>query len=962
VSTTKSKGKKPKATKATAKAAPKRKEPSAAPSAPRVLTPPDPSVPRSSTPPTKAPLTVAVTGDADPSLPDAPKVADGADLSFAWLVRDHGADWEDWRSYIATYLNTVDAGLADRFQALRLFCLRYLLALKLPPSPTWFVDRRTAVPEVFPAIHAKKTRSTLSANNYISDFIDWLLVTHYSLPDDYGRPVVSPEYHNPVPRMKHGRGSNHSESVHSALPYAYLTRLREILAPGAHFRDWTWAQQALGIKVDEDGNSQSGRSATTGDWFEVDPSLIDPDDMDCVWRTRKLGQRVDPVTRKVTARNLTVTEIWSPTRSVALLTKLHVPLRNSQVRWLDSGEADTWRYQTTGRDGPERGHPAPGEPWPVDWVLNTGPLAEGDERHPVQRGVFRRIEDREFRTRSTGLFVNTNKTADADVDGDDKGYLIPWQKDDLLYWLEKLRNWQAKYNPIDAPVAWSTLEKKHLSSVKSAAALARYADTCFLFRDAAATGEGRSKPIHNSSMDNLWYLLLKALQDEERAKGTAYTDGRPIQFVKDRPEGCKLHSFSTTLFPLHSLRVSLLTCLALDGEVPLPVLSKLVAGHARLIMTIYYQKVTPYRVSELLVEAQKRMQEGSPESVRRFLAEESFRTLAERLVMLDQASFRSALGEEPGDRVPAGWMPVPIGWCLAGGNTSPSEVNAQLPGCYNGGGKLQGGTHGIHSPVHGGPRNCVACRWLVTGPQYLAALCARANEIALQLSDASQVLIGLEQQATALRREAYQVERRGELWTRAQELSDLVARYERQASVVDSHGTTLAYAWRLIIRCLRVAADSDGKALVATGQAADVQLALREVDSRMLQIHRVCMDAEIQPDIEPGEALFVRSQWIDAALDRDGHHPVMFSLTKDQQLKIGNRLLDDLGEQHNPDDPELGREEVLLAIEHGDSLAELGLYGATMESLNAIAAEPTVHVGSHVTQRRSTLGSLSEEK
>ncbi|MCP5478200.1 MAG: integrase family protein, partial [Rhodanobacteraceae bacterium] len=950
MSTTKSKGKKPKATKATAKAAPKRKEPSAAPSAPRVLTPPDPSVPRSSTPPTKAPLTVAVTGDADPSLPDAPKVADGADLSFAWLVRDHGADWEDWRSYIATYLNTVDAGLADRFQALRLFCLRYLLALKLPPSPTWFVDRRTAVPEVFPAIHAKKTRSTLSANNYISDFIDWLLVTHYSLPDDYGRPVVSPEYHNPVPRMKHGRGSNHSESVHSALPYAYLTRLREILAPGAHFRDWTWAQQALGIKVDEDGNSQSGRSATTGDWFEVDPSLIDPDDMDCVWRTRKLGQRVDPVTRKVTARNLTVTEIWSPTRSVALLTKLHVPLRNSQVRWLDSGEADTWRYQTTGRDGPERGHPAPGEPWPVDWVLNTGPLAEGDERHPVQRGVFRRIEDREFRTRSTGLFVNTNKTADADVDGDDKGYLIPWQKDDLLYWLEKLRNWQAKYNPIDAPVAWSTLEKKHLSSVKSAAALARYADTCFLFRDAAATGEGRSKPIHNSSMDNLWYLLLKALQDEERAKGTAYTDGRPIQFVKDRPEGCKLHSFSTTLFPLHSLRVSLLTCLALDGEVPLPVLSKLVAGHARLIMTIYYQKVTPYRVSELLVEAQKRMQEGSPESVRRFLAEESFRTLAERLVMLDQASFRSALGEEPGDRVPAGWMPVPIGWCLAGGNTSPSEVNAQLPGCYNGGGKLQGGTHGIHSPVHGGPRNCVACRWLVTGPQYLAALCARANEIALQLSDASQVLIGLEQQATALRREAYQVERRGELWTRAQELSDLVARYERQASVVDSHGTTLAYAWRLIIRCLRVAADSDGKALVATGQAADVQLALREVDSRMLQIHRVCMDAEIQPDIEPGEALFVRSQWIDAALDRDGHHPVMFSLTKDQQLKIGNRLLDDLGEQHNPDDPELGREEVLLAIEHGDSLAELGLYGATMESLNAIAAEPTVHVGSHVTQ------------
>ena len=956
MSTAKSKGKKPKATKATAKAAPKRKEPSAAPSAPRVLTPPNPNVPRSSAPPKEAQLTVALTGDTDPSLPDAPKVADGQDLSFAWLVRDHGAQWEEWRSHIATYLNTVDVALGVRIRALRLFCLSYLLALKLPPSPTWFVERRTAVPEVFSAICAVKARWTFRVNNYISDFIDWLLITHYSLPDDYGRPVVSPEYHNPVSRMKHGRGSNHSESVRSALPYAYLTRLHEILAPGAHFRDWTWAQQALGIKVDEDGNLQStgGRIA---DWFEVDPSLIDPNDPDCVWRTRKLLRRLDPVTRKVIATNLTVTEVWSPVRSVALLTKLHVPLRSSQVRWLDSGEADTWRYQTTGRDGPERGHPAPGEPWPVDWVLNTGPLAEGDERHPVRRGVFRRIEDREFRTRSTGLFVNTNKTADADVDGDDKGYLIPWQKDDLLYWLEKLRNWQAKYNPIDAPVAWSTLQQKHLGDVKSVAALARYADTCFLFRDAAAKGEDRAKPITRFFMEILWYPLLKALQDEERANGITYADGRPIQLVKDYPDN---HSCQkSTLFPLHSLRVSLLTCLALDGEVPLPVLSKLVAGHARLIMTIYYQKVTPYRVSELLAEAQKRMQEGSPESVRRFLAEESFRTLAERLVTLDQASFRSALGEEPGDRVPAGWMPVPIGWCLAGGNTSPSEANAKVPGCYNGGSKL---SVNYSRPVHGGMRNCVACRWLVTGPQYLAALCARANEVSLQLSDASQVLIDLEETTTALRREAYQAERRGELWTRAQELSDLVVRYERQASVVDSHGTTLAYAWRLILRCLRVAADSDGKALVATGQAADVRLALREVDSRMLQIHRVCMDAEIQPDIEPGEALFVRSQWIDAALDRDGHRPVMFSLTKDQQLKIGNRLLDDLGEQHNPDDPELGREEVLLAIEHGDSLAELGLFGATMESLNAIAAEPTVHVGSHVTQRRGALGSLSEEE
>lgn len=905
----------------------------------------------------KSPISIAITGDADPSLPDAPKVADSHDLSFAWLVRDHGAQWEEWRCHFATYLHTVDKGLDKQLNALRSFTQHYLLALNFPSSPTSFLERRAVVPEVFPATYARARGEASKLNNYLRDFIDWLLSNHYSLPDDHGRPVVCPEYHNPVPRMSHGRDVR-SESVRSALPYAYLTRLREILAPGAHFGDWIWAQRALGIDLNEDGKVLTNQGKTA-DWFEIDPSVINPEDPDCVWRTRTIGRRQDPFTGKRTT-NLTFTELWSPVRSVALLTKLHVPLRSSQVRWLDSGEADTWRYQTTGRVGPERDHLAPGAPWPVDWTINNGRLVEGDERHPVMRGVFRRIQDHEFHTLSTGLFVNTNKTADADVSGDEKGYLIPWQKEDLLYWLEKLRNWQENYNPISAPVAWSTLKAKHLGPLKSKAALARYSDTCFLFRDAAAKGEDRKKPISNRIMDFLWYPLLKTLQDEETAKGLTYPDGRPIRFVKDYPDP---HCSSTaTLFPLHSLRVSLLTCLALDGEVPLPVLSKLVAGHSRLIMTIYYQKVTPYRVSELLAEAQKRMQEGSPESVRRFLAEESFRTLTDRLVVLDEAAFRSALGEEPGDRVPAGWMAVPCGFCLAGGNTSPSENNAQLPGCYNGGSQVTQAKMRVHGPVHGGPRNCVACRWLVTGLQYLDALCARANEVSLQLSDSSAILVELEEHATALRREAYQAECRGEAWTRSQDLMDLVARAERQSSVVDNHGTTLAYAWRLIVRCLRLAGKTDGKAMVTTGQTADVQLALREVDSRMLQIHRVCMDAEIQPDIEPGEAVFIRSQWIDATLQRDGHRPIMFTLTKDRQIKIGNRLMDDLGEQHRPENPLLGREEVLLAIEQGDSLADLGLYGATMESLKAIAAAPTVRVGDHVSRRTARLQAGVEEE
>lgn len=883
-------------------------------------------------------------------------IADSEDLSFRWLVRDHGPAWEEWRQLLEQYVQAQDSGLSQRLFALRQFCLRYLLAMQLPPSPDWFLSRDTPtsehngitgrrhLPDVYSAIkRGKNQNSNVKLNNYISEFIDWALLEHYSEPDDYGRPVLSPAFRNPVPRLKRERQAVLAESVRAALPYAYLARLQEMLAPGNYFSDWKWAHSALGLAL-EDGGVRTRTGGSLGDWFEVSPNLIDRSDPDCVWRERTVGERRDSSTGKVVHRNLVVTELWSPARSVALLTKLMLPLRSSQVRWLDSGEADTWRYQTSGRDGPNRAPRKPGETQHVDWAPNAGRLATGSERHPVARGVFRRIEDYAYKTLSTGFYVNTNKTADAEQTGEQKGYVIPWQKDDLLYWLEKLRNWQEKYNPIAAPVAWSTLGIRHLRHIKSRAALARYPDTCFLFRDAAGVGADRARPITDSSMEWLWYPLLEKLERDEAERGSTFEDGQPIKFVKPIPENA---NHRTTLFPLHSLRVSLLTCLALDGEVPLPVLSKLVAGHSRLIMTIYYQKVTPYRVSELLAEAQQRIREGSQESVRRFLAEESFHTLAQRLVVLDQATFKSALGEEPGDRVPAGWMPLPLGWCLAGGNTSPGEANAKLPGCYNGGPQAKHANKGIFGPVHGGPRNCVSCRWLVTSPQYLPALCARANEVALQLSDNAQVLIDLEEQATNLRRDAYRAESQGDVWLRAHELSDLVARAERQASIVDSLGTTLAYAWRLIVRCLKVGGSERTGSLVAAGRSSDVQVALREVDSRMLQIHQICMDSEIQPDIDPGGALFVRSQWIDAALQRDGHKPLMFTLSKDQQLHVGNRLLDDLGEHLDPDCPTVGREKVLLAMERGESLAQLGLYSATA-SCRELAAADVMRLGDYV--------------
>lgn len=95
--------------------------------------------------------------------------------------------------------------------------------------------------------------------------------------------------------------------------------------PRGHFVDWLWAQQ------------QTGQGATQGgDWFEVDENLIDKKDQDCVWRSKKITRN---------NKRITIYQIWSPVTSMVLFIKLHLPLRTYQVRMLDSGEADTLRYE-----------------------------------------------------------------------------------------------------------------------------------------------------------------------------------------------------------------------------------------------------------------------------------------------------------------------------------------------------------------------------------------------------------------------------------------------------------------------------------------------------------------------------------------------------------------------------------------------------------------------------------------
>ncbi|WP_419237470.1 VPA1269 family protein [Photobacterium leiognathi subsp. mandapamensis] len=206
-----------------------------------------------------------------------------SDFTVQWLVNNHGKQWETWRQLAEEWINSQDAGANLKLQALCVFLEIYLVdTLPFTSDVTSFFEGKhgwQASTEEFKRVVLEKSnrgdnRSTSVLLNHCKQFIDWVLKAHFSEKDDNGKAI--PLYANPFERVK--RKGNNTETVHNPLPYRYICDLRHILCPKprGHFSDWTWAQK------------QTGQGARHGDWCEVDESLIDKADPDCVWRSKEV--------------------------------------------------------------------------------------------------------------------------------------------------------------------------------------------------------------------------------------------------------------------------------------------------------------------------------------------------------------------------------------------------------------------------------------------------------------------------------------------------------------------------------------------------------------------------------------------------------------------------------------------------------------------------------------------------
>ncbi|MGX9133810.1 gamma-mobile-trio integrase GmtZ [Rummeliibacillus sp. JY-2-4R] len=770
--------------------------------------------------------------------------------NLEWLL-EYDSDLQQWNEYATVWLKTFVRDKSLALKSLSNFFKKYVIPYNITRSVQEFISIEYDTPDFYEIIYAKRGSQShaLAEAKKIVEFVDWIIAEKFSVEDDLGNKLTPAEFKNPLIKYLPDsvKSSQRNESNKNVLPYRYIKYLRNILCPpnATCFKDLKFAQSA------------GDASRTGGDWFIIDKSVIDENDTDCVYRFRKTSKYEQR--RKGLSEE--VYEMWFPGTTVLLLTKLLLPLRTYQVRMLDSGEMDTYKYVQSIRN-------VAGE-----WIKNDSHLSQGTERNPFERGVLRKFKDKTTQLEMTGFFINTNKTADINKEESDKGYDIPWQYEEAQYWLAKLRDWQMKYNPISQPAKWTELTRKHLGQIKDVRILKQMGEITFLFRNPTSIGQ-EHLPIAKSGLEYFWYKTLKQLEVQLK-ENTSSEGERTLKFV--RPD-----SEATTYYPLHSLRVSLITAYALEGGVPMPILSKAIAGHARLIMTLYYTKAGISYVTDTMNQAENSILENDKEAFDRFIRDTKYEQLETSVAANDPIAYQAVINAQKSG---ASIIISDKGICPKG-----------CFGCDSGGTYVNDDTDKItYGVVPGFPeQNCVRCRWFVTSPAFLPGLVHHFNTVGYNMGETGKRVIKYQHDIELLENEKYECELNGTIFTKHHELLKYEQLYAQEIQKNDKLANDYNATLRLIDKCMKLIKETssdDGFQLVTVGSISDVGISINNIEHELEQLQIICNGAELFPETDASKAVLQRSQIIDLTLKNNNKMPVMFSLTEEEQLIAGNQFM-----------------------------------------------------------------------
>ncbi|MCG8905607.1 VPA1269 family protein [Pseudomonas sp. DP-17] len=563
------------------------------------------------------------------------------------------------------------------------------------------------------------------------------------------------------------------------------------------------------------------------DWIEVDPSVVDSKDPNCIVK-KEYGK----------------TKIWFPGYWMHTFAIATVPARGRQLAYNDSGEGD---YEIpTVVNGK------------IVWAINQSPLAGITDG----QGFVRKFPNDQI-----GMRFTSNKTSNKG-----EGYDIGWMPEKLAIWMIRLRDWQAKYNPIKRAMPWVECTRTDLNEKQ----LKAKGSNCFLFRN---FGE---EECGNYSF-RLKFRLAAALYHSQ-----------PDGLVLATCSGA-LSSLSTydTPYSPHSMRVSLITAYVMEFGLPIEIVMK-IAGHGSVIMSLYYVKINSENLREKFSEGEKRALKNKSYVAMKMLEQGRVDSIKSEFIQ----DRDGALGRFEGKVLPGSFLFRDYGFCpFAGGRCDD-------------GGPLIGSTK-VRAPINGGYlgyQNCIRCRHFVTGPVFIGGLLALANEICLQVSvqmdkvgELNEVLSETTKALESQEDAQHDAAKAGEEFD-ASELANLDMKCRKLQSDIegaskkaDLYLCDLQATTRLINQSQAVlneqvsSEDNSNLPQLIVQNEHELKVAFED-SSRFHLLSEVCENAEIYESASAEIALPMRSQKLDQLLLRNQMAPTMFALDKQQQLILGNQL------------------------------------------------------------------------
>jgi hypothetical protein len=534
--------------------------------------------------------------------------------------------------------------------------------------------------------------------------------------------------------------------------------------------------------------------------------------------------------------------LWYPGYWMHAYALVSIPARGRQIAYNDSGESDEYVVDI--------------EDDKFAWVVNKNPLSHRKN----QKAFIYQCDD------GWGMHFTSNKTSYLG-----QGYDVPWAPEKLIYWMIRLRKWQEKYNPIKRAMPWSECTRTNLNETQ----LKRKGANCFLFR---AFGQ-EEPPTFASRLSHRLAAALYFTQPKNLILAVFSKDGNQKSLGHYR-----------TKYTPHSMRVSLITAYVMEFGLPIEVIMKL-AGHASIIMSIYYVKLGNAFLRRRMDEGEKLAMRDQAYAAQDMLEQNRIEELTHQLIASNEQGLQVLRDGNIGSILVRdyGLCPYAAARCEDGGH-------------------LIGGTQVWHAVPAGflGMQNCIRCRHFITGPMFLAGMLALWNAISFELNSLSNTYLDFEKEIEncleriqVLDELEYDQEQNGIAFdcrdrNRTElEIRKLQSEKESIAKKMDMLFCDLQALTKQINECkklimLQPSKDEDQVQLVLHDQS-EVSVEIEQT-SMFQQLNEVCVNASIFQSVSASSATPRRSQMIDRVALFNNIRPSMCYLNETEQLAIGNQF------------------------------------------------------------------------